>query len=273
MKKLLILLILLLIIGGVVFFFGWIQILIPPGCYAVIHTKTGGYEEKVIPAGVFAWRIERLLPTNMTIYLFRVEPREVETTEIQGTLPSGDVYSAFLDGNPDFSFRLKASVLVSLNTEVLPSLVAEEGLKPETLDEWYEIKVASVLQRLASDIRENAGRISEVGYFEHLKDRLALDPEFASLKIERIVPMELILPDQDLYNEAKRQYLSLAKARETKDIVSIQQEKSNLKVLKEYAELLTQYPVLLKYLYLQNLKGKNLDILNLDLPSFSEEAE
>ena len=57
MKKFLILLILLLVIGGVVFFFGWIQILLPPGTYAVINTKTGGYEEKAIPAGDFAWRI------------------------------------------------------------------------------------------------------------------------------------------------------------------------------------------------------------------------
>ena len=273
MKKFLILLILLLAIGGVVFFFGWIQILLPPGTYAVIHTKTGGYEEKAIPAGVFAWRIERLLPTNMTLYIFRVEPVEIETPEIKGTLPSGEIYSSLLTGNPDFSFKLKARLLVALNPEALPTLMKEEGLKPETLDAWYESKISSAVQRLVDDLQDNADSVYESGYFISLADRLSRDPEFSSIEIKRITPIELSFPDPDLYYEAKRQYFSLAKAKEAKYVLFIQQEKSNLKVLKEYAELLTEYPILLKYLYLQNLKGKNLDILELDLPSLAEESE
>lgn len=273
MKRFLILLIVLLVIGGVVFFFGWIQILLPPGTYAVIHTKTRGYEEKAIPAGVFAWRIERLLPTNMTLYVFRVEPTEVEIPVVQGTLPSGKIYSSLLTGNPDFSFKLRASLLVALNPEALPTLVEHEGLKPETLEAWYESKISSVMQRLVDDLQDNTDSVYESGYFKGLADSLSRDPEFSSIEIKRITPKELSFPDPDLYYEAKRRYFSLSKAREAKDVLFIQQEKSNLKVLKEYAELLTEYPILLKYLYLQNLKGKNLDILELDLPSLTEESE
>ncbi len=273
MKKLLVLLVLLVVIGGVAFFFGWIQILLPPGSYAVIYTKTGGYEEQPVPAGLFAWRVERLLPTNMTLYIFHVEPKEIETPEIMGTLPSGETYSAVMTGNPDFSYKIRASLLVALQPDKLPALVENEGLRPETLDAWYESKLSTAAQRLAEDLSQNSDSAFDAGYFDGLAERLSRDPVFAGIEIIRITPKELSLPDADLYQEAKRQYFSLAKAREAKDVILIEQEKSNLKVLKEYAELLTEYPILLKYLYLQNLKGNSLDILNLELPSLDKGSE
>jgi len=138
MKKLLILLLVLIVIGGVVFYFGWIQLLIPPGSCAVIHTKTGGYEKKIIPAGTFAWRAERLIPANMSLFIFPIQPVDADSTTLTGTMPSGPVYGSSLAGSPDFSYKIRIRITFSLNPEVLPDLVSGEGLRPEGLDGWYQ---------------------------------------------------------------------------------------------------------------------------------------
>jgi hypothetical protein len=270
MKKLLIFIVLLLLIGGVVFFFGWIQILLPPGTYAVIHTKTGGYDEDVLPAGTFTWRIERLLPTNMTVFIFPVEPVEIDTTAIKGTLPSGSLYGSLLKGSPDFSFEIKLRLVFSLKPEALPLLMEKEALKPEALDTWYQSKADLLLQRIYAKVTEEPDSFFEANFSNNIIKELSGDSDFRFLNIKQITPLQIKLPDLELYQAAKGQYFSLARARQDQDVLAINAEKNNLKVLKEYAEILTEYPILLKYLYLKELKGEGLDILNLDLSDPSD---
>jgi hypothetical protein len=78
MKAFLITLIILVVLAGAAFYFGWLQILLPAENYAVIFTKTGGYDETVVRPGEFSWRWQRLIPTNMTVYTFDLHPRSAE---------------------------------------------------------------------------------------------------------------------------------------------------------------------------------------------------
>ncbi len=266
MKKAIFAFILLLLAGGAVFFVGWIQLLIPPGTYAVIHTKTNGFDKEVLESGVFAWRVERLLPTNMTIYKFDLKPIQVSTATLQGSLPSAETYSAVFENKPDFSYRVRLSITFTFQPAALPSLVASEELRPDSLDSWYKQKSDMILQSVARYITQEPARVFEADAMSHIKNRLSQEPEYESLDIRSIVPLEIKMPDPDLYHEAKRQYFSIAKAREIKDVLTINQEKQNLKVLKDYAELLTQYPVLMQYLYLKELKGDAPKFLDLNLP-------
>ena len=68
---------------------------------------------------------------------------------------------------------------------------------------------------------------------------------------------EYNIPDMDLYNEAKRQYLNLVKnkenliieseSRSVKDNADLERQ---LELLEKYGELLTKYPILLDYIKL-----------------------
>ncbi|MBL7006996.1 MAG: hypothetical protein ISR78_07955, partial [Spirochaetia bacterium] len=69
MKKLIIILSILLIISAVIFYFGWIQLKLEKDTYGVIFTKTGGYHDKVLVSGQFAWSAAALIPKNVELTL------------------------------------------------------------------------------------------------------------------------------------------------------------------------------------------------------------
>ena len=125
MKALVVVSVVLVLLAVAVFFVGWVQILIPAGTYAVIHTKTGGYEQEVVTSGEFMWRVERLLPTNMKLYRFKPEVMEVDVPVVSGVLPSGELYASFMENSPDFSYEIDLKVFISVIPESLPRLVAE----------------------------------------------------------------------------------------------------------------------------------------------------
>ena len=62
--------IVLLIFSAVVFFIGWIQFYVRPGTCAIMKSKTGGLYHSAVVPGVFTWRWERLLPTNVSLEIF-----------------------------------------------------------------------------------------------------------------------------------------------------------------------------------------------------------
>ena len=115
--------------------------------------------------------------------------------------------------------------------------------------------------------------LSRLSYRRELLDRIAQNAEFAGVDIQRIDPVRVKLPDPDLYDLAKETYIRVSEAREARDLLAIEEEKTNLKVLREYAELMTEYPVLIRFLYLKELGGEGLDILELELPETFGTAE
>lgn len=257
MKKIIFILIILIILSGVAFYFGWVQIHIPANSCAVIHTKTSGYDKTVTMSGEFSWRIEKLLPTNMTMYIFNTDPVIINLPEIKGSLPSGDLYSTVIPGNPEFNYNLDLNITYSLNIETLPTLVSEDGLKPDNIEEWYGKKSEIISQYVINYIQDDPSMFYDSGYIEGLHNSIQALPGLANIIIDNIYFNNIRLPDLDLYNAAKDIYFNLLEARENKDIDAINEEKNNLLILEEYGELLTKYPILIKYLYLNQLSEKD----------------
>ena len=153
MKAFLIILVILVILAGVVFYFGWVQIHLPAEHYAVVFTKSGGYDQEVIRPGEFSWRWERLIPTNMTLYIFDLHPRSREIS-FQGSLPSAELYSSVLPENPDFSYRGEIEVIFAVAPESLPALVAEEKLLPDQLDDFYSAQAGALSDSALETLQE-----------------------------------------------------------------------------------------------------------------------
>lgn len=291
MKKFIIILIILLLIGGCLFFFGWIQILLPAETFAVIFTKTGGFDSEVTRPGVFSWRWERLIPTNMKIYKFDLHPYETEAA-YRSSLPSSEHYSSILPENPDFDFEASISVKFELKPESLPALVKEEKLTPETLLTFYEEKAQKLAQKIMElsflsqqSLEGQSSLLPNVQWDKQLKQELA--EHYPDLRIIHLNSKTMKIPDLELYSLAKESYRSLVRTRdESRNAASVKlaeelekakierrKEEISLQTLREYGELLTQYPILLKAIYVQKISGnEKLDIPELEIPAILESS-
>lgn len=264
MRKLLVSLVILIILGGVVFYFGWIQFRLPPATYAVLFSKTSGYESDVIRPGTFVWRWQALLPTNVTLLLFPVTRQQSDLT-LSGSLPSASLYSEYIAGHPDFSYRLSFTVIYSLRPQALPHLVVHDHLKPSGLDAWYK-GIASDCQSIASQFLSFDSNEEDLASPQRLQSALAakLEKAFPSIQFIDVSISTMDLPDLALYAQAKQQYLAVIRAEQSvRESAAIKKTTLNaeaaqkIELLKQYGALFNEYPILLKYLDLDPSKRQN----------------
>ena len=265
MKKVIVFVIILILLGSAVFFFGWIQIHLAGDQYAVIFTKTRGWEPEVIVPGTFSWRWERLIPTNTEIHIFTVSPRSSRIST-SGSLPGAVTYAEIFDIQPDFSYELNFSVTYRLFPASLPGLAADKGLRPENMEAWYADldgfvldEAVSILRVSIDALKDEDSILSIVSSFTSTLES-ALVKELPYIEVLTVSPHVIELPDIDLYMEAKERYFqllsvksdtaaqSLARASERK----IEQD-MKLDLLERYGELLTKYPILLDYFSLDTV--------------------
>ncbi|HUX21608.1 MAG TPA: hypothetical protein VMW69_10255 [Spirochaetia bacterium] len=267
MRKFFVSLIILIIAGGVAFYFGWIQLQLPADTYGVIFTKTGGFEQQVVKPGTFVWRWQRLLPTNLTLYTFKLQPQQAKVFS-EGTLPSGALYSQYLDGKPDFSYKISISLSYLLNPDSLPGLMMQESVTPKTLDSWY----SDFSKRCIANAQEfisaqSASGDIVTGGLAALQEALLkhLQQDYPEVRFTSVTPETLQLPDVALYLKAKQQYLAIVDAEQqgrqqaavTKTNLD-QLASQRIDMLRRFGELFNQYPVLLKYFDLDPAKRQNI---------------
>lgn len=274
MKKLIFSFLLILLLGGTIFYFGWIQILLPPNTFAVIFTKTGGWEDRVIYPGTFSWKWERLLPTNMTLYKFSIQSMNYQS-KIQGVLPSGDLYASLLEESPDFNYSFSYNIEYSLIPEKLPALIQEGRYNENNIDKLYktiEQQFQSSLNEIIyNTIREE--KYDDIDFFYSSVPDLLKDlsvTKIPEINVLLINPVHIEYPDFQLYEKLKNQYFSLMDVRhrslteeESKRVSQDVTSEREFELLAKYGELLTKYPVLLQYLSLKSKGDDNLLDINL----------
>lgn len=277
MRKLLVVLLLLVILGGAVFFVGWIQIVLPANTYAVLFSKTNGWEDEVVDPGVFTWRWHRLIPTNLSVYSYELSPRHTEAS-VSGALPSGDVYASFLGEGTSFSYAVTVRVGYTVKPEALPNLARQQALLPDDLSAYLDVIDSVLNQRIAAIIvglleREEV-RISVTGGYADVEESLQtrLPQAFEELQILSVDVTDLSLPDLGLYERARDAYLSYVDNRSealssAAQAVAMDQAESarDLDLLEHYGRILDNYPVLLDYFAL----GRDVDLDPLNLRSLT----
>jgi hypothetical protein len=283
MKAFLIILVILVILAGAGFYFGWLQIQLPAEHYAVVFTKTGGYDEEVIRPGQFSWRWERLIPTNMTLYAFDLHPSSQEIS-FRGALPSAELYSSVLPENPDFSYRGEVDVIFTISPESLPALVAEEKLLPEQLEDFYEAKAGALADSVLEILQETDADPADSQALNR-RVRQGLARTVPNLQISSLNVRVEHVPDRDLYELARTSYREMVQTRDRAREDAIARlaeeqvraenararERADLEALREYGELLNEYPILLKAMAVQKLSGDQvITIPEFDLESILE---
>ncbi len=259
MKRLIVLFLVLVIVASVVFFFGWIQIRLEEDSYAVIFTKTGGWEEDTISPGEFAWRWQRLLPTNLTLHEFPITPHLTSTT-LRGNLPSATTYGALLESASPFSYVISVHVIYRLQPAALPGLARDDGLRSDALQAYYnridtemeQLIAESTLRLLGQPVQLTPPASALVEVIESLT--ATLTRRYPGLEFLSVSPIRIELPDIELYLETKQRYIAILDARaeamrNAAEELANEQTAVNAKLarLERYGEILERYPILLEY--------------------------
>ncbi|MDR2494844.1 MAG: hypothetical protein LBD24_06450 [Spirochaetaceae bacterium] len=262
MKKFWVLFSLLLMLGGVGFFLGWVQLTVPIGSYGVMRSKTHGLDAEIIRAGAFRWVWYKLLPTNVEIQIFT--PRRIERPiKTQDTLPSGSEYAAFAGFAVDFSYELTANLSFTLKPEALVSLIEKENIRDQEEWEAFESRLADKVEAFALQrikiYMEDEKKIQEIidsGAASHLHQDIA--GAFPAVKEVSCFIHTTDFPDFGLYHKFRSLYEEyVARIRDYMQSENFLRPESRvatyirLDELAKYGELLTKYPILLKYMALE----------------------
>jgi len=268
MKKFFFTLFILLLLGSAVFILGWAQLTVPPGSYGVINSKTHGVDPFVVRSGEFRWIWYKLIPTNVQVAVFRLDPQKFDI-KFNSSLPAGDSYAAFAGLGADFSWDLKAVMSFNLNPDSLVSLVERENItSQDALDAYlYDMSqnIEVIVLRSLSSEDTDSERIEKIlsGEKDVQMERTILDnyPEISdfslSVKSARFPDFVLYRQVRLMYEEflaKQREYISAAFGRKAESHIQLQ---LHFDELERYGELLTKYPVLLEYMALEkNINGK-----------------
>jgi hypothetical protein len=272
MRKLLGIFTFMIILGGVVFFFGWVQLAVPPGSYGVLRSKTHGIDNDLIREGEFRWVWYRLIPTNTVITLF--SPVFVERPlEIWGTLPSGEIYAAFVGLTTDFSYKIEGSFSFTIMADSLPRLMEEQGITGQEDLLAYADKLASSVTLFSShwlkEYGEDEKKLDDLlhkGFPKSLETEILRNfPEIETFSGEihgvQSPGFDLYYTTRSLYEE----YLSRQQEflKQETAVAAVEHISSQLRYdeLTRYGELLTKYPLLLYYLAIE--KGMDPENWNL----------
>ena len=265
MKKFLLSLFILAVFAGAVFFLGWVQFSVPAGHVGILVSKTGGINPEPVVPGQFRWTWEKLLPTNCEILIFRPVPQEC-TFSRSGTLPSAELYSRFLDGNPDFSWKLSASLSVAAAEDALPDLVRRFGLRSdEDLRALLDSEAEKAFQTAAEKYLEAAAQQAFSGEDSPLSVSVfsgvpvfavfagdAL-PEGFSLAAANVTDSHL--PDfrlyargAEVYGEYAAEYGRMAAAVALQSAESEISSREQMRLFAEWGTFLQKFPSLIEFL-------------------------
>lgn len=202
--KIAITLLLIVALAAAAFFVGWVELALPAGTYGVAFTKSGGWDTSAIAPGGVTWRWERLIPTNMTLYVFDLTPQAV-SRRVAARLPSADLYASEAGIDPAaLSYDIGITLRLRLRPEDLPSLAKAEDLRPDTLTAWYEQATAAAGDAAAALLlsRDAAALVMDPPALK-ASIRGRLDERSPELEIAAIELTPHSIPDPALYARAK----------------------------------------------------------------------
>jgi hypothetical protein len=233
-----------------------------------MRSKTHGLDPRLIREGEFRWVWYKLIPTNVTVTVYK--PGRVDRRfSFQGSLPSGDTYTAFAastgvtDIRMDFSYELSIGLSFSLKADSLVSLIRENNISGqaelESFQESLSRDIEAFVLRWLNNPDDNQDEIPALlaaGSSPRLEEEIAGRFPYIENLGCRIEAARF--PDYRLYRQLRGLYEEyLAKQRKYLDD-SFEgsperriDSRFRLDELARYGELLTKYPVLLEYLNLE----------------------
>lgn len=250
----------IILFAGFVFYTGWIQIRIPEGSYALIYTKTGGYDSALIAPGQFVWRWENLFPSNMTIHFLELNTQKEDYT-LLSSLPSGRLYGEYIKHPEAFEYSIDLEYRFTLKETAFSHLIESDVFAADSLESAYsEYKSAS--NTLIDRFLKELGSVESLQIKTIEKDLIMLLSDSNSdFSVSDLRIKSYSYPDTELYEKTRNLFLeeldTLKELEFQAEQVSVQIEKSTIRkmdLLRQYGEVFSEYPVLLQYFELDKEK-------------------
>lgn len=272
MKKAIAIIIILIIAAGVGFYFGWVRV--EPETFALAHSTITGTFNFPLESGNLYWFWQKLIPKTFHIYTVQKEPYTLEF-ETRTSLPKSENLADF----GTFTLGMKVKIQYRIDFESAKQLF-DEGLfsvfhdhyKDEVLSLTSEAASRFVVEgmtRYAYSVRTFDYRILD-SLKQELEEKINVHSGAYKLKEVSVSIVYSEIPQLDVYVEALKKYFShLENVFDLKELELKEKseyrkrqvaEDSEIARLKKYGELFSEYPVLLKYLYIQKF-GEHAEVL------------
>lgn len=207
MKKGIVSVIIILLFGAAVFYFGLVNMKVPAGQYGIMVSKTGGVNENIIENGKLMWRWEALLPTNVEIHKFDHGIFH-SSQSLKGSLPSAEIYTSLIKGDPDFSYSFDYEISLLVTPENVVQLLKNGTVNSnESLKTYLEENAEKIAFDLSKNIIEqNAENLVTVFDVEPAVEQLKKSKKFEYIDVKDVVLKKAKIPDVRLYKIARKSY-------------------------------------------------------------------
>jgi hypothetical protein len=268
MKKAILIFILLILAAGACFYFGWINV--DPGTFSLAHSSVTGTVDYPLESGTLHWLWQKLVPKSFHLYTFKKEPYTAEI-EILFHLPGSEELKEY------GSFSLEGVQLVEYRIDYNTARSLMENGIIERFEHYLENGFQSqaedvVTQYILNKLADYSLLTEEFDYGAIRELKKDLD-EAASEYAKQFNLRDLIsrttftqIPHVETYRKALSsyfEYMEYLNRVKTEDIkreseYRRMEEEDDLEIarLRKYGELISQYPELLKYFYIQKFGDK-----------------
>jgi hypothetical protein len=272
MKKVLWIFVLLILIAGTAFYFGWVRI--EPETFGLAHSTVTGTIEYPLESGNIYWFWQKLIPKTFHVYALNKEPYDL-TLETSTPLPKSENLKEFGSFNLgikiDMRYRVRfESARVLFEKGLLGGFHSYfQGKVRALADEAISSFVIEGMTRYSYSVRTFDYTVLDV-LKEDLKGRIQRHAAGYGLEDVDITIIFTEIPQLDIYVEAlknyydylERAYVNKEKELEEQAESMKRQFKDDMEIarLRKYGDLLTEYPVLLKYLYIEKF-GERAEVM------------
>jgi hypothetical protein len=272
MKKFILIFILIILAAGAAGYFGWVNI--KPGSFGVAHSSITGTIEYPLESGKIHWLWQKLIPKSFQLYTVDKEPITTHI-ELSYNLPGSEQLQEF----GRFELAVAANIEYSINFDAARLLIENgtfydfTGLFKEQLSSQMEEIISSFILENLVWYSQNEREISFT-MLDNLKERLEVFVSGAvrQYRLENaswnITYLEL--PQIALYNAALNRYTAHIEkvyrfkeeelTRKAEYFAKSQESDLEIERWRKYGELISQYPELLKYFYIQKF-SEQADVL------------
>lgn len=272
MKKFIFIFILLIIAAGVAGYFGWVNI--KPGTFGIAHSTLTGTVNYPLESGKIYWFWQKLIPKSFHLYIVEKEPVTIDI-DITYSLPGSEQ----LDEFGRFDLNVLSRIEYSMDFEVAKLLI-DRGIFSD-FKTFFKDQLSSQMEEVISQfILENLVQHPQYeqeisyGMLDALAERLEMfiDSSIQQYKLKNsawyITYHEI--PQIDLYNKAVNRYFAHIEqvyrfkeeelSRQAEYLAKLQKNDLEIDRWRKYGELISQYPELLKYFYIEKF-SEQADVL------------
>jgi len=267
MKKAIVIFILLILAAGTAGYFGHIRI--EPGTYGVAHSTITGTLPFPLETGRVYWLWQKLVPKTFKLTILKKEPYSVKV-ETAHPLPGSEQLSEYGD------FRIGLSVVISFEIPFdTAKTLLENGVLDGFEDTLRDAVSSDMSRRVSSFLVDNLieyTRGGRVGYDALGSLQTALDRGIRDITVRyglEAAAWNLVfteIPQLEIYSEALNKYITYMEtvqryreeelAQEHDFQAQVHKNDAEIDRLGKYGELITKYPDLLKFFYIEKFSDQ-----------------